>query len=78
MTRTMPRVGSVSPSSISTVVVLPAPLGPSSPNTSPARIVRSSESTAVKSPYCLVSRRATMTASSGTSARIEATVRRRR
>ena len=52
--------------------------GPSRPNTSPARIVRSSDSTAVKSPYCLVRRRATMTASAGTSARTSATVRRRR
>src|SRR5688500_8961348 len=36
------------------VVVLPAPLGPSNPKTSPCRTVRSSLSTAVKSPYLLV------------------------
>src|SRR5215203_3110934 len=36
------------------VVVLPAPFGPSRPNTSPWRTVRSSLSTAVKSPYFLV------------------------
>ena len=46
-TRAVPDVGSVSPSSIRIVVVLPAPFGPSSPNTSPRRIFRSRWSTAV-------------------------------
>src|SRR5688572_13516481 len=57
-TRAVPPVGSDSPSSIRMVVVLPAPLGPSRPKTSPCWIVRSSESTAVKSPYLLVRPRA--------------------
>src|SRR6185436_18432793 len=53
-TRAVPPVGSDSPNSIRMVVVLPAPLGPSKPKTSPCWTVRSSASTAVKSPYCLV------------------------
>lgn len=44
--------------SIWTIVVLPAPFGPSSPNTSPRRIVRSTPSTARKSPKSLTSPRA--------------------
>ena len=46
----LPAVGSVRPSSISVVVVLPAPLGPSRPNTSPCRTVRFRSSTAVSAP----------------------------
>src|SRR5215218_7632865 len=76
-TRTTPRVGSVSPRIISTVVVLPAPFGPRSPNTSPALIVRSRLLTAANSPYAFDRRRATMTASSGTSASSWLTVTRR-
>src|SRR5262249_27649691 len=41
------------PSRISTVVVLPAPFGPSSANTSPWKISRSTPSTAIVSPYDL-------------------------
>src|SRR5215469_17657041 len=41
------------PSRISTVVVLPAPLGPSSAKTSPCQMSRSTPSTAVTSPYVL-------------------------
>src|SRR5512141_3183609 len=53
-TRAVPDVGSDKPSSIRMVVVLPAPFGPKRPNTSPGRTLRSSLSTAVKSPYFLV------------------------
>ena len=42
----VPASGVVSPSSISTVVVLPAPLGPSSPKHSPGHTSRSRPSTA--------------------------------
>src|SRR5918993_1749272 len=59
-TRAVPLVGSDSPRSIRMVVVLPAPWGPSRPKTSPCWMVRSSESTAVKPPYFLVSARARM------------------
>src|SRR5262249_58447638 len=41
------------PSRISTVVVLPAPFGPSIANTSPWKISRSTPSTAIVSPYDL-------------------------
>src|SRR5262249_22946374 len=41
------------PSRISTVVVLPAPFGPSSANTSPWLMSRSTPSTAIVSPYDL-------------------------
>src|SRR5882672_4250722 len=54
-TSTLPAVGSFSPSRISTVVVLPAPFGPSRPKHSPAPTSRSSPSTAVTSPYFLTS-----------------------
>src|SRR4051812_8603636 len=52
-TSTSPESGSVSPSQISIVVVLPAPLGPSNPKHSPLATVRSSPSTATTSPYAL-------------------------
>src|SRR5947207_3029882 len=45
--------GASSPSQISIVVVLPAPLGPSSPKHSPARTSRSRSSTATTSLYAL-------------------------
>src|SRR2546427_1446884 len=48
---TSPRSGGVSPSRISMVVVLPAPLGPSSPKHSRALTVRSSPATATTSAY---------------------------
>src|SRR5262245_41269094 len=43
-----------------TVVVLPAPLGPSSANTSPASTVRSSPSSTLVAPYAFVSPRASI------------------
>ena len=43
-------VGLFSPSSISMVVVLPAPLGPSRPKTSPGRTSKVTPSTARTSP----------------------------
>ncbi|MBA7652386.1 hypothetical protein ES703_60220 [subsurface metagenome] len=45
--RAVPEVGSVSPSSISIVVVLPAPLGPRKPKMSPSSICRFNLSTTV-------------------------------
>ena len=45
------------PSKISTVVVLPAPLGPSNANISPSWTWRSIPSTALRVPYCLCSPR---------------------
>src|SRR2546427_5533852 len=55
-TSTSPEVGSSSPSRISTVVVLPAPLGPSSPKVSPRAISRSSPLTASTVPLRLLYR----------------------
>src|SRR3954447_13548141 len=52
-----PALGRTRPSSIRSVVVLPAPLGPRKPYTSPRRTVRSTASTAVRGPKVLVSRR---------------------
>src|SRR5271165_5751130 len=56
-TSTSPEVGRMSPSRISTVVVLPAPLGPKRPKHSPTSISRSMPSTARTGPsrpgYCL-------------------------
>src|SRR5208282_159681 len=56
-TSTSPEVGRMSPSRISTVVVLPAPLGPRRPKHSPTEISRSMPSTARTGPsrpgYCL-------------------------
>ena len=46
----VPPSGRIRPNSIRSSVVLPAPLGPSSPRTSPGSMVRSSPSTAVVSP----------------------------
>ncbi len=50
ITSTVPAVGSVRPRIMSSVVVFPAPFGPSSATTSPAPIVRSMSSTAVMEP----------------------------
>src|SRR5713226_8111162 len=49
-----PSVGAISVVSILTIVVLPAPLGPSSPKTSPRRTSKLTLSTAVKVPKRLV------------------------
>src|SRR5262245_52208113 len=50
-----PEVGAVSPTMTRMVVDLPAPLGPRKPVTRPASAVKLMSSTAVKSPYFLVS-----------------------
>src|SRR3954470_11189372 len=52
-----PAVGRRMPAIMRSVVVLPAPLGPRKPNSSPRGTSRSIASTAVKLPYCFVSRR---------------------
>src|SRR4051812_27944825 len=52
-TSTSPESGSRRPSKISTVVVLPAPFGPSMPKHSPRRTSRSRPATATVSPYRL-------------------------
>src|SRR3990172_6983172 len=52
-TSTCPAVGVCSPTRISMAVVFPAPLGPSRPKHSPARISRSRESTATTVSYRL-------------------------
>ena len=49
-TRTAPDVGARKPSSISMVVVLPAPLGPSTATISPASTVNDTPRTASTSP----------------------------
>src|SRR6266851_4566006 len=48
-----PAVGSSSPSSMAMVVVLPAPLPPSSPSTVPRGTAKVRSSTATTSPYTL-------------------------
>src|SRR5437899_5347484 len=48
-----PAVGSSSPSSMAMVVVLPAPLPPSSPSTAPGATAKVRSSTATTSPYTL-------------------------
>src|SRR4051795_13384801 len=58
-----PPSGGRSPSRISTVVVLPAPLGPSRPKTSPGITSKSMPSTARTSPYCLTRPRTRTTGS---------------
>src|SRR5271165_1839138 len=52
-TSTRPAVGSRTPRIMLMVVVLPAPLGPSSPTISPRSTVKETSSTAVTGPYCL-------------------------
>src|SRR4051794_12398832 len=56
-----PPSGARSPSRISTVVVLPAPFGPSRPKISPAATWKSMPSTATMSPYRLISPRTSTT-----------------
>ena len=51
----LPEVGSLSVASMRTMVVLPAPLGPSRDTIEPAATSRSKRSTATKSPKCLLS-----------------------
>ncbi len=55
---TLPSVGRISPRSIRSEVVFPAPFGPRYPKTSPRSTVRSTPATAVSSPYRLTSPRA--------------------
>ena len=50
-----PEVGGTKPAIMRMVVVLPAPLGPRKPSTSPGWTVKLMLSTAVSGPYCLVS-----------------------
>src|SRR5690348_11211401 len=50
----VPEVGAISPSSIRSVVVLPAPFGPRKPVTEPGATVKLSESTARCLPKILV------------------------
>jgi hypothetical protein len=52
-TRPVPAVGRVSVVIIRTVVVLPAPLGPSRPSTDPSGTTNETSSTATVSPKCL-------------------------
>ena len=52
-TRPVPAVGRVSVVIIRTVVVLPAPLGPSRPSTEPSGTTKDTPSTATVSPKCL-------------------------
>src|SRR5438270_13142568 len=57
-----PLVGSSRPARILIVVLLPAPLGPMNPKTSPAASSRLSRSSAVSAPYRLVRSRVEMAA----------------
>src|SRR5580704_5489286 len=62
-TETCPPLRGRKPSRISTVVVLPAPLGPSRPKTSPVWISKSSPRTASTGPYALRNSRTEMAGS---------------
>jgi hypothetical protein len=53
MTVTRPAVGWSRPETQPIVVVLPAPFGPSKPNTWPGSAAKLMPSTATVSPYCL-------------------------
>jgi hypothetical protein len=53
-TTAVPEVGAIRVPSVRTVVVLPAPLGPRKPNTSPEAMVKETSSKAVRSPKRLV------------------------
>src|SRR5262245_10503347 len=61
--RTRPESGRARPTSMRIVVVLPAPLGPRKPKTSPARTANDTPDTAVRFPKCLVSPSAERTTS---------------
>src|SRR5688572_33349033 len=58
---TSPDVGCVTPSMISTVVVLPAPFGPSRPKHWPSAIEKETPSTARTPGYCFTSSRTSST-----------------
>ena len=64
-TRAVPEVGAISVPRVRTVVVLPAPLGPRKPKTSPGAIVKETSSKAVRSPNRLVRWSTTSAAPSG-------------
>src|SRR5579885_3304615 len=66
-TRSCPEVTGDTQAIIRIVVVLPAPLGPRKPNTSPRPTLKSTPSTATRSPKRLVSRRASMSAEASAS-----------
>ena len=53
-TLTVPLSGTLNPSRISTVLVLPAPFGPRRPNTSPSLTAKLTPRKASTSPYRLV------------------------
>ena len=65
----LPEVGRLSPSIISSVVVLPAPLGPTTPKVSPRWTEKEMSSTAVRLPYLFVRFRTSMLAGIGVSQR---------
>ena len=62
-TVTVPAVARWSPSTISRAVVLPAPLGPRIPKTSPRYTVKEMSSTAVREPYRLTNSLTSITSS---------------
>src|SRR3989304_5869806 len=64
--RAVPDVGSITPVSIEIVWVLPAPLGPSRPKTSPSSTEKLMPLTASKSPYFLTSTPSSRIAGMGT------------
>lgn len=66
-----PDVFSLRPSMISSVVVLPAPFSPSSPNISPRLTSNEMSLTAVKSPYSLMRSLTSITTSSLNSAPVD-------
>src|SRR5688500_13385170 len=59
-TRIVPLVGVMIPHSARSVVVFPAPLGPTRPSTSPAFTTKESPATALTAPYSLVRSRTSM------------------
>src|SRR5688572_16230991 len=69
-TRTDPPSGRRNPAMVSTVVVLPAPLGPSSATTSPASARKDTLATAVRSPKRTVRPATSMTDTDGTYCRV--------
>ena len=59
--RTVPESGAVRPASVRISVLLPAPLAPSRPNTSPALASSETSSSATSDPYRRVSRSTAIT-----------------
>ena len=53
-TSAVPAVGATRVLNVRTVVVLPAPLGPRNPKTSPRRTLNETSSNATREPNCLV------------------------